>query len=356
MPNDGSDLDLDPPQPPALSDSQSQRLIHDIPFPGSQQPPIDFWENRLESPARRLFEDASDPPFLDTWIKQRKPRQLAMLCRLLGVSVEEPARQKRARLKELHGQLIKFVPASDFALWKSMHAALDVAAECLDAEEIAVARESNGKYDTTALIFAILHRSWMDLEKVFHLDKPHKVGFARMRLPKPPRRPERKFKDFLASSELSTLLKDFDAEQRDRHTSELLQVIELPGAQLVFIRRPHQKSHILAEDRVVHGFTADQIVLDFRDAGTRLNVASHDQAASYDIANRIASTFYGRQCEYENITEETYPAQIQRFLQLLRDDRAPGLTLVEMRIEKSPLDGAPHLDLSAQDEVSLAAR
>lgn len=26
---------------------------------------------------------------------------------------------------------------------------------------------------------------------------------------------------------------------------------------------------------------------------------------------------------------------------------------MEMRIEKSPLDGAPHLDLSAQDEVSL---
>ena len=184
MASDGRDLDLDRPQPPALSDSPPQRLIRDISFPDSHQPPIEFWENRLESPARRLFENAADPGFIGEWIKQRTTRQVAMLCRLFGLPVEEPAREKRARLKDLHGQLIEFVPAADFAMRKSAYATLDVAAECLDAVEIAVAREKDGKYDTTALIFAILHCSWTDLEKVFHLDKLHKVGFARMRLAK----------------------------------------------------------------------------------------------------------------------------------------------------------------------------
>ena len=95
MATDDRDLDLDPPQPLALSDNPPQRLIDDIAFTGP--PSIDFWENRLESPARRLCEDAADPRSLDTWITQRKPRHLAMLCRLLGFrSKSPPGRNERA--------------------------------------------------------------------------------------------------------------------------------------------------------------------------------------------------------------------------------------------------------------------
>jgi hypothetical protein len=63
----------------------------------------------------------------------------------------------------------------------------------------------------------------------------------------------------------------------------------------------------------VHGFSPDQIVLDFRDEAARLNIASHGHAASYEIANRLASAFYGQDCEYENITEEASPPRSRAF-------------------------------------------
>ena len=222
-----------------------------------------------------------------------------------------------------------------------MHATLDVAKGCLAETDIALAYLPDGGYDTTALVFAILHRAWPELEKVFLLDKLHKVGFARMRLPKPPRRPERKFTEFLHSGELLSLLRQYDSGQNDRHRSELQKIIELPNSRVVFIRRPHHQSLVLTDERVVHGFTADQIVLDFRDEAARLNVASHGHAASYEIANRIASAFYGHTCEYENITEETYPAQISRFLRLVRDNRGARLPPRRDACRAQPADRRP---------------
>ena len=188
---------------------------------------------------------------------------------------------------------------------------------------------------------------------MFHLDKLHKVGFARMRLPQPPRRPSRRFKDFLASGEVLAVLRQFDADQRDRHTSEFQQVIELRDAEVVFIRRPHQQRYVLAENRVVHGFTPDQIVLDFRDEAARLNIASHGHAASYEIANRLASAFYGRECEYENLTEETFAAQVLRFLHSLRSNQARDLRLVEIAVKQSPLHGALDIAINSSDNSAI---
>jgi hypothetical protein len=276
-----------------------------------------------------------------------------MLRHLLGLPVDAPLRERKVHLKDHWDELVKFVPAASFAARKSMHATVDVAAGCLDEAIVALAREGDGGYDTTALIFAILDQSWPDLEKVFHLDKLHKVGFARMRLPRPPRRPSRPFKDFLASGEVLAVLRRFDADQRDRHTSEFQQVIELRDAQVVFIRRPHQQRHVLAENRVVHGFTPDQIVLDFRDEAARLNIASHGHAASYEIANRLASAFYGRECEYENLTEETFAAQVLRFLHTLRNNQARDLRLVEIAVKQSPLHGALDIAINSSDNSAI---
>ena len=329
------------------------RALEDQPPRGPDGPPVEFWENTLEFPVTRLLADAESPDFMDDWVQHRRARQVAVFRHLLGLPVDAPLRERKAQLKERRDELIRFVPAALFAVRKSMHATLDVAVDCLDEATVALARESDGSYDTTALIFGILDRSWRDLEKVFHLDKLHKVGFARMRLPKPPRRPARRFKDFLASDELLAVLRRFDADQRDRHTSQFQQVIEVRDTQVVFIRRPHQQRYVLAENRVVHGFSPDQIVLDFRDEAARLNIASHGHAASYEIANRLASAFYGDECDYENITEEAFTAQISRFLRTLRKDEARDLRLVELRVQGSPLHGAPNLDLSSKENLSL---
>jgi hypothetical protein len=317
------------------------------------EPPIDFWEHTLEIPARRFLDFANDPSFMRVWIKRRSRRQAMMLRNLLGLPPEDSRRQRRDELHVLSSKLGQFVVAAEFASRKSMHATLDVAKGCLRETDMAFAELPDGGYDTTALVFAILQHAWPELEKAFLLDKLHKVGLARLRLAKPPRRPGYKFKEFLNSGELLSILRQYDSEQNDRLRSELQKIIEIPDAQVVFIRRPHHQSLVLTEERIVHGFTADQIVLDFRDEAARLNVASHGHAASYSIANRIASAFYGLPCEYENITEETYPAQISRFLRVVRDNEEHDFRLVDLLIQRAPLTGAPDLHLKNDDGLPI---
>lgn len=329
------------------------RVVETVSTGGPSEPPITFWEHALEIPASRLLAFAEEPGFIGAWLKRRSLRQVSMLRAVLGLPIDAPAQERRTALHECSNALRRFVLAAEFAARKSMHATLAVAKRCLSATDIALACEAEGRYDTTALVFAILDRAWPELETVFHLDKLHKVGFARMRLVNPPRRPERRLSEFLNSGELLSVLRHYDARQDDHHRTELQKIIELSGSQVVFLRRPHQQSLVLSDDRVVHGFTADQIVLDFRDEAARLNVASHGHAASYDIANAIASAYYGEACTFENITEATYPAQISRFLRSVRDQEAHDLRLIELLVHHSPLSGGPDLLLKNGDDLSI---
>jgi hypothetical protein len=329
------------------------RALEDQPPEGPHRPSVEFWEHRLELPARRILEDAADPAFMKRWIERRRPWQVAMLRRLLGLQVDVPVRGRKAELQDHQDELVRFLPAAEFASRKSMHAAVDVAIGCLDQADIETAHEGDGRYDTTALAFAILERSWPDLEKVLHLDKLHSVDFARMRLRRPPRRPGRSFADFLETGAVPAILRRYDADKGGRHTSEFQHVIDVRDSQVVFIRRPHQPRYVLAGNQVVHGFSPDPIVLDFRNEAALLNVASHGHEASYEIANRIATAFYGQPCEYENVTEEAFAAQITRFVEALRNDQARDLRLVEIRVKSSPLDNSPDLQLSNPDNLSV---
>lgn len=317
------------------------------------EPPVEFWENNLELDVTRHLEELGSPGALERWVSKRNAAQVTMLRHLFGLPADAPIKQRKAQLKELGEELIKFAPAALFAMRKSRDATVEVARHSLDAETMRLAIGADDKHDTTALIFAILAHSWVDLEKVFHLDKLHKVGFERMRLVRPPRRPAGRFTDFVGSDQFLAELKKFDAASEDRHKSEYKQKIAVGDGLVVFVRRPHQPSYVLTETRVTHGFTPDQIVLDFRGEAALLNIASHNHAASYEIANRIASAFYGEPCAYESIVEETSAAQIQRFLQLLANDEATDLRLVEIKLHGSPLSGAPDLSIANRGEVSI---
>ena len=186
-----------------------------------------------------------------------------MLRHLLGLSSNVPVRERKLELREHRDALVSYIVVHKFAGRESRDATVVIASEVLDKATIEIAKDAAGTYDTTALIFAILAQSWRDLEKIFHLDKLHRVGFARMCLAKTPRKPKRRFKDFLESDELTQVLARFDSNQRDRHKSQFQQMIEMSDSQIAFIRRPHRQSYVLAGAQVVHGFSPDQIILDF---------------------------------------------------------------------------------------------
>ena len=150
--------------------------------------------------------------------------------------------------------------------------------------------------------------------------------------------------EFLASEDLKKLLERFDRDRRDRRRYQLRGAFEREGGCLVYIRRPHKEARLLISDRLRHGHQADWIVLEFREEGRLLNVASHGKKASFEIADRIASAFYGQPCEYINVEEVVYSAQLEAFLEQLAKSKAQDLLMVAFGFREPLLPGLEVLE------------
>jgi hypothetical protein len=313
--------------------------VSQVPLTPSSTPALDFWEDKLETRAADLLSISRNSNSIGKWIKQRSSAEISVLRALVGLPIDPGAKGRAEQLLQYTDDLGRFVPVASFGFYKSMQAALEVAEAHISADLLCLAEKSDGTYDTIALLFAIYDHSPDGLELVFYLDKLHRVGLAPMKLRRVPRRPAQSFSSFLHSGRLHGVLRSFDDEQRDGRRCTLRRVLDRDGGHLVFIRRPFRWTHQLVDNRVVHGHTADWIVLEFREEGRLLNVASHGKKSSFIIANRIASAFYGTPSEYVNVEEVAFPAQLQHFLDRLAADEAPELTLVAVEFGELPLPG-----------------
>ncbi len=321
---------------------------------GGGTPDMAFWENELEMPVLHWLERSEENPFMERWVSKLTGPQVSVLHSLLGLSPRESTRHKKDDLRNAMPSLRRFVPAGRFARSKSRVAVIDFAQGVLDPAIMELCQNGKGEFDAHALIFAIYDHDWMNLSKVFHLDKIHKSGFARMVLSKPLKQPSTDLGDFLSASSLAAHLERFDRTKNDERTSELKNVIPHNGRHLVFIRRAERHDLLLQRTTVVHGFTPEWIILDFQDGALRVNIASKSVSVPLEIANHIASAYFGQDAEYINDRECSYSKQIQRFLGLLGNDKAEEIKLVELVVGNGPLDGAPKIVVS-QTEGSIAA-
>ena len=315
-------------------------------------PSIDFWEDRLEIRAD-LVTAYRTPSQIERWVNNRSPAEVAVLRALVGLPADAKRNDRRADLLRYGDELRRFVPVSVFGLYKSTLATIEVAKACVSDQLRALATISDGTYDKSALLFAIYDHSIDELERVLFLDKLHRVGLARMKLRRTPRRPSRSLMSFLLSDDLKKLLERFDHDRRDGRRCQLRGVFEREGGRLVYIRRPHKEGQLLISDRLRHGHRADWIVLEFRKECRLLNVASHGKKASFAIADRIASAFYGQPCEYVNIEEVVYSAQLEAFLERLAKNEAQGLVMAAFGFREPPLPTLEGLEGFNSGSVSV---
>ena len=121
------------------------------------------------------------------------------------------------------------------------------------------------------------------------------------------------------------------------------------GRFLVFIRRAERPDHILGSEGVVHGYRPEWIILDFEEGAKRVRISSISVSVPLEIANRIASEYYGAPCEYENEAEITYAKQIAVSLRTLASAKDEEVRLVELVVRNSPHDGSPKLKITDPD-------
>jgi hypothetical protein len=313
-------------------------------------PAREFWENDLEMALENTFIRSGQDGFMNEWIGRRTGRQINVLCANLGIDGTSSVRQKKNSLHSpSNGQLLPYLFVDQFAKYKSKVATVDFAKGVLTGEMLEICRIKDDEFDKTALLFSIFHRRSTDLRLVFHLDKIHKTGFARMKLKERVRQPKKSFQNFLTPKTVKRILSGFDKSKGDGRTSEFKDVVIHDGHYLVFIRRAERPDLILRAGGVVHGHRPEWIILDFTNGAKRVSISSVSVSVPLEIANRLASGYFGKSCEYENESQITYAKQLERFLGLLKDKKAEDLSLVELVVSNSPLEGSPKIKITDPD-------
>jgi hypothetical protein len=316
-------------------------------------PPRAFWEDDLELGMENALALAQAPGFMEDWIGHRTGRQLNVLFGCLGLETNQSARRKKQVLRPDNPGLQPFVLVEQFAKFKSKVAVADLARGLLPQRILDACRVDAEDFDKVALLFAMYRRHWQNLRLVFHLDKIHKTGFARMLLHEQVRRPRRTLKAFLQLDAVRDILVALDKAKGDGRASELKDVVVHDGRHLVFIRRAERPDHILHAGQMVHGYRPEWIILDFTQDAKRVNISSVSVSVPLEIANRLASGYFHTTCEYENECQITYAKQLEHFLKTLQAKDDGDLVLVEIVVTNSPLDGAPKFKISDADSKPI---
>lgn len=303
-------------------------------------PSSEFWEDDLEVPLDQIQDRIAGNGCQQQWIASRTGRQLAVLCRALGVTDATRIKDQRTALAKCNGQLIPFLLTDHFAHRKGSFAIADFAVTVLPDDVIDLCRCKDGEtYDTKALLYAMLHADPGHLKTLFHLDKIHKSGFARMSLQQKTRQPTTSFEEFLTLKQAQETLAAFDKQKRDRRQSHLKNIIRHHDHHLVFIRRPERPQCILREGRIRHGHRAEWIILDFADNARRVNISSNSNEVPLQIANALASAYFRKDVEYDNECEVTFAKQILNLLDHLKAGTCDGLRLADLDVRSSPVHG-----------------
>ena len=311
-------------------------------------PPPEFWEDDLELGLDYVLADVKRDGFTEQWVNKCTGRQINMICTCLDTGSTGSVVRKKEHLCTCEDRLLPFVLVDQYAKYKSKVAVVDFAKGVLGKEilDACCIKEEDKSFDKTALLFAIYHRKPTDLRLVFHLDKIHKTGFARMTLSESTRKPQQSLGEFLKPGAVRKILEAFDKSKRDGRTSEFKDVVKHDSRYFVFIRRAERPDLVLREGRIVHGYRPEWIILDFEDGAKRVNISSVSIGVPLQIANRIASAYFDKVCEYVNESKITYSKQIERFLKILREQETNDFLLVEVIVASSPLEGSPKVKIT----------
>ena len=198
----------------------------------------EFWEDDLEMALDPILARVRENGVMDEWVGGRTGRQASVLCANLSIGGDGSVRERKNDLRAIGGDdLMPYLLVDQFSKFKSKIATIGFAKEVLTEGSLNTCRIKDDVFDKTALLFAMYHRRPEDLRVVFHLDKIHKSGFARMTLGETTRRRRESFEDFLQPDVVKGTLADFDVAKRDGRTSEFKDVVAHRDSQLVFIRR-----------------------------------------------------------------------------------------------------------------------
>lgn len=312
-----------------------------------------FWQNRLEVGVDQVEARLASPREMAVWAGKLGPRRRAVLAEQLNMVMPLEKQVLLYQLDKLRVTLAPFVFCDEFARNKLGHAVLEIARHKLTPRELEACQvNDDGEYEKEALVWRLFRNDPANLELVFHLEKIHRKGFARMRL-REPLAANDQTADTLTTALVQEVLDAYEAQTESERFSLCAAVLENGGNRLVFIKRELQPAFVTRGQENIYGFEREWIILEVEPDLHRVHISSDSPDVPLEIANALASRVFGRKVTYENDAIETEEPQILAFLErLLAEPRV--LPMVEFVARNSPLPGAPKLKLASPTSASLA--
>ena len=314
-------------------------------MPESAEPSEKFWLDDLELDAEAALDRLSDDARLE-WIQKRTQRQTSALCRALHIEGKTHYARKQA-LQRVGRELDSFYLVSRFAIGRGDVAIRDHASRVLPLEVLSEYVIAEDRIDKMAMLFALFQAKPSHLKSVRLLDRIHKSGFAPMRLRGAVRSPTDSMKGFLTKGTIKPILAFADEEAADGRKSVLQGVLERNGRSLIFVRRAgRSRFAVKALGAPTPCYDSDTIVLDMGTDGRRIGIAAKSGGVAVQIANGLATAYFGKECKYQNETNTIDRSALEAFCKHLMTAIEGTLLLVEFQASYPGLAGTPQVVVS----------
>jgi len=311
---------------------------------------LDFWQEELDI----IPVDMKD--IGDGHLNGKiNARVMAFLEKRYKIPAEISLKEKKERLSRDQSALGEVLCVLKFAKRKTDIAIISIAEKELSQEELSKCKDRNDEYDRIALLFAVYAKDPVYFKYIHLIEKIHRSGFAQMVLPEKKESPKSDWDVFMTRENIQSLLDEYETRRGERNKSRCRDILPFSGRHLAFIVRGEREDYLVRDGKNLFGHRPEWIILDFEKDAKRVRISSLTTDVSLDIANRVASRFYGESCVYENEKTFTNVAVIEEFLDRVCFNDPLTLPLVEIAVKQSPLKGSPKFKISDSDSQPIGA-
>jgi len=312
-----------------------------------------FWSNRLEVDTEYIVRQHESDSLFEKWVYGIKKRAREVLAEQLGINPEISVRDTREAIYARRDDLLEYRFAQAAVSGLTTYSIVEVARARLPEEAVERCKQSEERYDRTALTWLLYADNPQNLELVFHLDTTQRKGFARMVIDPVPEMNGSIPALFFDTSNLQTILDNYEKERVTHKKSHCAVVLDNGGGYQLFIKRDMKPGFVSRDGKVHFGFQREWIVLQFDPDLRRVHICSVTPDTPLLLANRLASTFFGTDVHYNNESIKTSADKVHDFFQSMLSDPA-RLPLVELTFRNSGLEGGLQIKLNASRNISLA--
>lgn len=280
----------------------------------------------------------------------RDKRCLELSCDLLERSRMGTAAQLFQRILSRPEWAVQLLLIARFGLFKSAAAVRDAALLNLPPHRQRALELHRGQLPHLLTLLSLFQHDPRSLAQVRCLDVWHRRGAASLILADKVLLPEQPIEDFLVPESVTAHLSDAFPRLR------VETLLPRSRGHLLFLRRPLRQTWHWREDReeVDHGHAEELIILHFLDGGREVRLSASTGLLSRQVADHLASAFFGQPCRYIDDHRPTSDSAIQNLLSGLLSGAPLGLKMVELVVDNAPLGGLPRLSITQMDSESIA--